>query len=188
MGFFGWWKRASSSDAKVHEWRREWAAAAECPSPEQIQRLAGRLEELGLSDDDVEIEREMLEALVRVADLAASVDGRGLPVVETGHRIARSDLCHFIAPAWMPVDPGQPAGRLLLTSARAAFAGGAGSRTVPWHAVGEARYQERDLVLIRADRETAYRFRCNSYGDALCAAFVARRCIELRGGARRTRI
>jgi hypothetical protein len=184
MGLFGWFKRAPAGDARLEQWRRDWVAAAAQPSPEQIPILTRSLDELGLSDDDVEIEREMLEALEHVVALASTVAEHGLPIVETGHRIAGADLCHFSAPASMPDDPGQPAGRLLLTSARAAFAGGAGSRTIPWHAIAEAVHQDRDVLLIRSDRETGHRFRCNSYGDALCAAFVARRCI----GERRSRI
>jgi hypothetical protein len=181
MGLFGWFKRASDEDARIERWRQEWAAAADQPTAERIQALAAQLQELGLSEDDVEIEQEMLEALERVAALMSEVETHGLPMLETGHRIAGTDRCHFSAPASVPDDPGQPAGRLLLTSARAAFAGGAASRTIPWHAIGETLHQQRDLVMIRVDRETMYRFRCNSYGDALCAAFVARRLLAARG-------
>jgi hypothetical protein len=173
MGLLDWLRR-SRGDAQVERWRENWTAAATQPSPEQVRRLAEQLQELGLSEDDLEIEREMLEALERVVTLASDVEAHGLPALATGHRIAGSDLCHFSAPASMPDEAGQPSGRLLLTSARMAFAGGAGSRTIPWHAVAEVIHHERDLVLIRADRETAYRFRCNTYGDAVCAAFIAR--------------
>jgi hypothetical protein len=40
--------------------------------------------------------------------------------------------------------------------------------------------EDRDLLLIRADRQDAHRFRCNSYGDALCCAFIAARLIRPR--------
>lgn len=191
MGIFGWWTREPRR-SRTEQWRKAWTAAAAQPSAEGLAALTSSLRELGLGEDEVEIEREMIEALQRVTALAAAVAARGLPVVETGHRIVATDICHFSAPASIPDDPSQPAGRLLLTSARAAFAGGAASRTVAWHGVAEATHQDRDLLLIRADRQTGHRFRCNNYGDALCAAFIARRLIAVRradrDGARQARV
>jgi hypothetical protein len=130
----------------------------------------------------VEIEREMLDALQDLAVLVASVRAAGLPVVETGHRVVGSDRCHFTAPASMPDEVSQPSGRLLLTSARAIFLGGAQGATAPWHSVGDALQLDRDLVLIRSDRDKLYRFRCNTFSDALRAAFLSR---ELMGARRR---
>ena len=182
MGLFRWLTRAprDTRRARVEQWRRDWAAAADEPSPERLHALRSELDGLGLDEDDSEIEREMLDALDRVVALASLVAAGGLPVEETGHRIAGRDTCHFSAPASLADEPGQPAGRLLLTSTRAAFAGGAASRTVRWHAVADAAHQERELLLIRADRENGDRFRCNTYGDALCATFIARRLIRPR--------
>ena len=188
MGLFGWFKREPREDPRLMQWRQDWAATAAQPSSDRIRQLREQLQELGLDEDDAEIEWEMIEALERVAALASTVAEHGLPAVETGHRIAGGGVCHFTAPASMPDEPGQPAGRLLLTSARAAFAGGAASRTIAWHAIGEAAHQERDVLLIRADRDAAYRFRCNSYGDTLCATFIAQRCIAASGQARRPRV
>ncbi len=84
----------------------------------------------------------------------------------------------------MPDEAAQPGGRLLLTSARAIFVGSGRGATVPWHAVTRPAQAERDLVLIRTDGSTRYRFRCNSYGDALCALVTARQLIT---GTRETR-
>jgi hypothetical protein len=81
----------------------------------------------------------------------------------------------------MPDDAAQPSGRLILTSGRAIFVGGARGVTVAWHSVAEPMQADRDLILVRADRETVYRFRCNSFGDALAAAFVARQLAGRRG-------
>jgi hypothetical protein len=148
----------------------------------QLVPLRAQLDAMGLSDDDVEIEREMLDALQDLADLVTAVRAGGLPAVETGHRVVGSDRCHFSAPASMPDEASQPSGRLLLTSGRAIFVGGAHGATAPWHSVGEAVHLDRDLVLIRSDRDKLYRFRCNTFGDALRAAFLAR---ELMGGRRR---
>jgi hypothetical protein len=52
--------------------------------------------------------------------------------------------------------------------------------TVPWHAVGRSFPQNRDLVLIRTDREDLHRFRCNSFADAMRAAFLARHLSKRR--------
>jgi hypothetical protein len=81
----------------------------------------------------------------------------------------------------MPDDVAQPSGRLIFTGARAIFAGGARALTLPWHAVAEVAQQERDVILVRHDRETFHRFRCNVFADALCAGLLARTL------ARRTR-
>ena len=73
----------------------------------------------------------------------------------------------------MPDEPAQPSGRLLLTGTRAIFVGGARASRFPWHGVAEIVNQERDLVLVQLGRETVHRFRCNIFGEALAAAFLA---------------
>lgn len=183
MRLFDWLRRGSrsSEDPRVVQWRDAWREVAAQPTAEQIRTLTSALEQLGLSDDDVEIEREMLEALDRVVALEASVAEHGLPSVETGHRIAGAGTCHFSAPAAMPDDAAQPSGRLLLTSTRAAFAGGGSSRTLAWHTIADVAHQDRDVLLVRTGGQVAYRFRFNSHADALCAAFIARRLAGARG-------
>ena len=44
----------------------------------------------------------------------------------------------------------------------------------PWHAVSHVIDQDRDLLLVRRDREAVHRIRCNVFDDVLSAAFVAR--------------
>jgi hypothetical protein len=141
--------------------------------------LREHLDALGHAPDDIEIEREMLDALHDAAELATAIRHTGLPLVATGHRVVGIETCHYTAPASMPDEPGQPGGRLLLTSGRAIFVGGA-NRIAPWHSIGDASHLERDIVLIRADREQVYRFRCNSYSDALRGAFIARELVAVR--------
>jgi hypothetical protein len=120
----------------------------------------------------------MLDALDQALALAATIDRGGLPVVQTGHRVVGSDTCHFIAPASLPDDAAQPSGPLLLTSRRVIFAGGVRAVTAPWHAVTRPSHTDRDLLLVRVDGSALYRFRCNSYGDALCAAIIARHLVR----------
>jgi hypothetical protein len=185
MGLLRWWKSrgGGGDDSKLGDWRRAWQEACASPDVAHVAALSARLNELGLADEDVEMEREMLDGLDQLARLQSLVASNGLPVLETGHRVVGSDACHFSAPSSMPEESSQPSGRLLLTSARAVFVGGAKATTLPWHAVADVLQQQRDVVLVRNDREQLYRFRCNLFADAMCAAFLAR---TLARGARRS--
>lgn len=183
MGLFGWFRKqaeGSSEDPRLKQWRARWRAAVENGNGGGADELGRELHALALSEEDVEIEREMLDGLQALGRLALTVETSGMPVVPTGHRVVGSDTCHEAALASMPDEPGQPAGRLLLTSARAIFIGGGTSTAVPWHAVSQVVQDERDLLLIRGDRQRVYRFRCNAYADALCGAFLSRRLVAAR--------
>jgi hypothetical protein len=188
MGLWDWLRgRSNNGDPRLSEWRRAWAGAAMTIDERIVSSLETRLNAFALPDDEVEIEREMLEAARELVRLRVEVHASGLPTVETGHRVIGTDSCHYCAPVSMPDDPAQPSGRLLLTGARAVFAGGARTTSVPWHAVTEIIRAERDIVLIRNDREHLHRFRCNTFADALCGAFLAQRLIEQRQPARGAR-
>jgi hypothetical protein len=177
------WKRLfrprSVVASELEDWRKAWARAAG-DSASDVVALAGlraRLDQLS-GREDVEIEREMLDGLEQALSLTSAIKDRGLPALATGHRVVGTDTCHFIAPASMPDDAAQPSGRLLLTNARAIFVGGGRGLTVAWHALARPAQTERDLVLVRRDGSALYRFRCNSYGDALCAAVTARHLVQ----------
>jgi len=159
----------------VKEWRKSWTEVAAAPDREKLRDLRARLDQLTPPDGDLEVEREMLDGLDHLVEFAAAVADRGLPALPTGHRVVGADVCHFSAPASMPDDPAQPSGRLILTNARAIFVGGARGVTLAWHAVAQPLQADRDLVLVRVDGSALHRFRCNSFDDALCAAFIARR-------------
>ena len=51
---------------------------------------------------------------------------------------------------------------------------GPNGTTIPWHGVSETLQVERDVVLVRHDRERMHRFRFNGFADAMCGAFLAR--------------
>jgi hypothetical protein len=176
MGFLAWLKRSRSGrlDPRVGEWRRAWSAAIAGEDGRSVVSLAASLDAMGLADDEIEIEREMLDGLRELIQLRHALGSDGLPVLQTGHRVIGTERCHFTAPVSMPDDTAQPAGRLLMTTSRAIFMGGARTTTVPWHAIGEVLHNERDIVLIRKDRDNLYRFRCNSFADAMCGAYLAR--------------
>ena len=184
MGLFDWLRgrAAPLEDSRLRGWRDAWARAATATQDphDHIARLTAELDGYGLSDDDVEIEREMLDALRDREALLASVRESGLPTVETGHRVVRGEPCHYSAPASMPEAIGQPSGRLLLTSNRVIFVGGANGMAAAWHTIVEATHRERDVVLLRNGRDEAYRFRCNSYGDALRAVAIAGELLAAR--------
>jgi hypothetical protein len=175
MGWLGWLTgRAKPADKRISEWQNAWRAAVATPDRPHAAALRAQLDGFGLPEEDVEIEREMLEGLEHLADLVEQSRTEGLPTLVTGHRVVGTDVCHFIAPASIPDDPAQPSGRLILTSTRAIFVGGAKGLTLRWHALAEPVHAERDLVLVRGDGQSMHRFRCNSFADAMAAAFIAR--------------
>jgi hypothetical protein len=176
MGLIRWLraKTINGERLKLDAWRQEWRTACAAPDRERASALSASLNSLGLPEEEIEIEREMIEALEHLLQLQNSVAAGGLPIVATGHRVVGSEPCHFSVPASMPDDASQPSGRLFFTRARAIFAGGARSQSVPWHAVVDVLQQDRDVILVRHDRETLYRFRCNVFSDALSGAFLGR--------------
>ena len=181
MGWFDWWRRFGAEDAWARQWKTEWTAAIEQPDAARAAALRVRLDAAGPEDDErFEIEREMLEGLDAIVELGRTLENGGPETIATGHRAVGADRCYFSAPVSLPDDPGQPSGTLLLTHLRAIFVGGARALTVPWHAVGRAFPQNRDLVLVRSDREDLHRFRCNSFTDALRAAHLARHLSKRR--------
>jgi hypothetical protein len=167
-------RRGNKNGRQLDAWRNKWQGATAAPDAATVAALAADLDGLGLAEEEIEIEREMIDGLDQLVKLQASLDAHGLPVVETGHRVVGTETCHFSAPASMPDDPAQPSGRLILTGGRAIFAGGARAVTLPWHAVSDVVPQSRDVVLVRRGGDTLHRFRCNVFGDALCAALLAR--------------
>ena len=99
----------------------------------------------------------MLEGLESLVELGERFGSTGSPRFETGHRAVGADRCYFSAPASLPDDPAQPSGTLLLTATRAIFVGGARGVTIPWHGVGAIQRHDRDLVLVRTDRQDLHR-------------------------------
>lgn len=185
MGLFSWLTRErGGSDNTNRDWRRDWARAVAAPDADSARRLRAELTGLPTLGGDLEVEEEMLEGLERLLALNDELAAGRLPLVDTTHRVVGTDVCHYSTPVSMPDEPAQPGGRLLLTGSRAVFIGGAKTASIPWHAAAQALHTDRDLLLVRADAQAAYRFRCNSYADALCAAALARHLIgRARGRA-----
>jgi hypothetical protein len=174
MSLFGWFSRKPADGTRA--WREAWQAALDGLDPGAPARLEAALRAEPPLADDLEVEEEMLDALRQVLALEQALATGRPPLVETSHRIVGNDRCHFSAPVSMPDDPAQPTGRLLFTSSRAVFAGGTRAPTIPWHAVRQVIRTGRDVLLVtgRGDDDNALRYRCNSFGEALCAAAIAR--------------
>lgn len=159
-------------------WHQAWDAAVAALDAEAIPRLEARLRAQAPLADDVEVEEEMLQGLRDLVALQRGLAASQLPHIETAHRVAAGEPCHFSAPVSMPDDPAQPTGRLLLTSSRAAFAGGSRTPSIPWHAARDVIRTGRDLIVVRGGSDDGCRFRCNSFSDALCGAAIARHLIH----------
>jgi hypothetical protein len=180
MGLFAWLKRSGNGAGRgLQAWRREWAQAVAGVDAGALPRLRAALQAHAPSSLDLEVEEEMLDALQQLVTLTGELKANNLPHLDTTHRVVGSDVCHFSAPVSMPEDPSQPSGRLLLTGSRAVFIGGPRMTALAWHAAAQALQGDRDLMLLRADGQAAYRFRCNTYADALCAAAIARHLIDV---------
>jgi hypothetical protein len=188
MGIFGWLRNKShgGENAEARAWREAWSQAVASLDTGAVAPLEAALRRTPGFADDLEIEEEMLDALRQLLDLEGELAASRIPVVETTHRVVGSDRCHFSAPVSMPDDPVQPTGRLLLTSTRAVFAGGARTPALPWHAAREVIQSGRDLFFVfrSAQDDGGHRFRCNSFADALCGAAIARHLLRSARGGR----
>ena len=71
MGFFGWLKGKTGdrADARLAAWDRDWVHAAATANSDALVSLNSRLDAMGLSDDELEIEREMLDGLRDLIEL-----------------------------------------------------------------------------------------------------------------------
>jgi hypothetical protein len=175
MGLFGWFTR-KSENGDLRAWREAWARAVASLDAAALTSLEAGLRREPPMADDLEMEEEMLDGLRQLLALEHELSASGAPVLDTSHRVVGADRCHFSAPVSLPDDPAQPTGRLLLTSRRAVFAGGARAPALPWHGVREVLQTGRDVILVtsRAGEDDGQRFRCNSYAEALCGAAIAR--------------
>lgn len=185
MALFGFLSRRRRDDG-TRAWRNDWTAAVEALDAGAVARLDAALHASPPLAEDLEVEEEMLDGLKQLLALAAEITAVGPPTIETSHRVVGHDVCHFSAPVSVPDDPAQPTGRLLLTSTRAVFAGGARAPAVAWHAVRHVVRNGRDLLFVttRGGDEDGVRYRCNSFGEALCGAAIARHLVERAGRAR----
>lgn len=171
MKLFGWFTNKKKDDA-LQRWRDAWARAIDGPSDADAD-LKAQLDELSTREPDVEVELEMLDALEALRSVQKALMNGGPPVIETHHRVIGTEACHFTAPASVPTEQTQSAGRLLLTRTRAVFVGGGRTAATPWHQVHDVARLQRDVLFARADRTPLAHFRFNTYADAVVCGYLA---------------
>ena len=160
---------------RLAAFHQEVAAACDATDAAAVERLLARRAELGLTEDEAAIEIEMLEGLREFVEFRTETERNGLPVLDTRHRVLGADRCHFWTPAFLP-DQVEAGGKLFLTGTRLVFLGG-GVQATPWHAVSTITRDGRDLVAAVPSRGAVLRFRCNAYGEAMRALYVAERLL-----------
>lgn len=170
--WFEWLSRAERrAPAAADDWRGRWAEAvdrAELDWPRERRARREEMEAAAGSPDGFELEREMMDGLDALAALRRQVLSGELPAVATGHRAVGTERCHF--------EPGEravPDRRHAAPHRHACHP--RGGRPRPRHPVARRAVlvrEERD-VLITVAGGAARRVRCNSYADALRAAFLA---------------
>ena len=118
------------------------------------------------TEDDPEILQEMEDGAeaVRRAEAAGT-----LPVLETQHRAIGSDICHLAVPVSRP-DEAEAFGKLFVTNRRVIFSGPSPVAVGLGHIIKTGR-QQRDLVIVSGSAGVI-RLRCNSFGDAMLAAWL----------------
>lgn len=150
-----WWQRADE--------------AAAAPTTEAVEQLALGTAASPAAADEAERQSEMIAGL---RDLVALAGGTDLPTVATQHRVIGADRCHLIAPVSLGADAGA-AGKLFLTSTRLVFVSGRPTAW-PWHRVRRITRAGRDLVVVVTGEPETVVLRCNTYGEALAAEFMAK--------------
>jgi hypothetical protein len=173
-GLFARRKAERDLERRLDVLRGELRTAREAHDTSWLRAIRDRAAALDLTEDDAALEVEMADGLLEVAALSeAATRGEPLPVVDTNHRAANGEVCHFLAPASRPDASEDGGGKLLFTARRLVYLGAA-PLNVSWAHVAEVRDRERDLE-IRLRPERVVVIRCNSYVDTLRGAWMAGR-------------
>ena len=152
-------------------WWRDADALALAPEAAGIDRLEASATATAAAIDERERRDEMIDGLRRLAVLAQAPD---LPVIATQHRVIGTDLCHLVAPASLG-EEGGGAGKVFVTPTRIVLVGGPQVIARPWHRVHDAIRAGRDVLLASRGGTDSLQIRCNTYGDAIILAHLARR-------------
>ena len=150
-----WWNAARAAEAS--------------PSADAIANLRGRLASQQKAPDEWERQIEMLDGLELILAMSTAEPS----TVETQHRVVGTDICHLVMPACLVGLTDQP-GKLILTSRRLIHVAGA-VRAWPWHRIGGVDREERALEVTIIGTTDTVNLICNTYGDAMAAAHLARR-------------
>lgn len=171
------WRARSDLDRRIVQFREELAAARKARRSETVAALAARREALGLSEDDVALELELIDALLESWGLEGRLaEGHTPSAVETQHRAIGDEACYFLAAVSLPDTEAHETGKLFFTPTRCLFVGSR-TRSLGWRRIKAVRDDERDLIII-ADADVL-RFRCNTFGESLRGAVVGRWLISV---------
>ncbi len=171
--------RAAARDLerRIASFRAEVVAVRAAPADGALAALRARPAALGLTEDDVALELEIVDGLLEVSELRkAAAGGASLPEILTNHRALAGEPCRFVAPASRPDSPNDPGGKLFFTDRRLVYLGSP-SLTIAWPHVIDVREGDRDL-LVRLRAGGVRAFRCNSYVDTLRGAYIATRLLQ----------
>jgi hypothetical protein len=158
--------RRSPSASPSPAW---WDAARSAELAPSAGALASLRQSLATAPDERERQVEMLEGLEQLAALA----GAEPAVIQTQHRVVGTDACHMVAPACLVGITDHP-GKLFITSRRLIHVGES-VRSWPWHRIGGVERTDRALEITILGAPDTVNLICNSYGDAMAAAHLARR-------------
>jgi len=138
-----------------------------------LEALLRKPAELGVPEEEVELELEALQGALDALALRETVLRAGLPVVAHQHKALGYDLCHFVASAFLASDGSDRTGRLFMTDRRLLFLA-TPMLSLSWSSVMAVEVQERDLIIDSNHGGARHRFRCNSFADARCGEVIAR--------------
>lgn len=138
-----------------------------------LEALVGKPAELGLAEEEVELELEALHGALDAISLRETLARDGLPTVAHQHKALGDDRCHFVASVFLASDGSDRTGRLFLTDRRVLFLASP-IMALSWGSIASVEAQQRDLVVASSSRGVLHRFRCNSFSDARCAEVMAK--------------
>lgn len=139
-----------------------------------LEALLRMPSELALPDDEIELEVETVQGALDLLALRDAIAQEGLPLIAHQHKALGEDRCHFLASAFLANDGGDRTGRLFLTHRRLVFLS-TPMIALTWGSITTIEQRARDLIVVPAGKDTLYQFRCNSFSDARCGAFIAQR-------------
>jgi hypothetical protein len=137
-----------------------------------LEALLRKPAELGVPEEEVELELEALQGALDALALRETVLRAGLPIVAHQHKAIGYDLCHFVASVFLASDGSDRTGRLFMTDRRLLFLA-TPILSLSWSSVVAVEVQERHLIIDTNYGASRYSFRCNSFADARCGEVIA---------------
>jgi hypothetical protein len=169
------WRGQTGTDNSDSGLRRQFRAAVQeglAGDRETLERLLQMPAALGITEEEVELELEMVHGALDRLALRERLARDGLPILEHQHKALGADRCHFRCSAFTVDEAGHRPGRLFLTHRRLVFLASP-LLALPWSATASIEDDERDIVVNTVTPGVSYRFHCNSFSDARCGVLIA---------------